>query len=50
MFTSRDRTPCRGAAQILDHTLAVILTERDTQTTLDRYAAVIAREATAWAT
>ena len=49
MFTGRDR-PCRGAAQILDHTLAVILTERDTETTLDRYAAVIAREATAWAT
>lgn len=48
MFTSPDR-PCRGAAQILDHTLAVILTERDTETTLDRYAAVIAREATAWA-
>ena len=49
MFTHRDQ-PCRGAAQILDHTLAVILTERDTQTTLDRYAAVIAREATTWAT
>jgi perosamine synthetase len=49
MFTDRDR-PCRGAAQILDHTLAVILTERDTETTLDRYAAVIAREAAAWAT
>ncbi|WP_433358835.1 aminotransferase class I/II-fold pyridoxal phosphate-dependent enzyme [Streptosporangium sp. CA-115845] len=49
MFTGRDR-PCRGAAQILDHMLAVILTERDTETTLDRYAAVIATEATAWAT
>jgi perosamine synthetase len=48
MFTSPDR-PCRGAAQILDHTLAVVLTERDTDATLDRYAAVIAREATAWA-
>ena len=49
MFTNRGR-PCRGAGQILDHTLAVILTERDTETTLDRYTAVIAREATAWAT
>ncbi|WP_433435383.1 DegT/DnrJ/EryC1/StrS family aminotransferase [Nonomuraea sp. CA-141351] len=49
MFTDRDR-PCRGAAQILDHMLAVILTERDTETTLDRYAAVITTEATAWAT
>ncbi|QIZ37941.1 DegT/DnrJ/EryC1/StrS aminotransferase family protein [Saccharopolyspora sp. ASAGF58] len=50
MFTSPDRTPCRGAAQILDHTLAVILTERDTDTALDHYAATIAREANAWAT
>jgi perosamine synthetase len=49
MFTSRGR-PCRGAAQILDHTLAVLLTERDTETTLDRYADVITREASAWAT
>jgi perosamine synthetase len=48
MFTSTHRR-CRGAAQILDHTLAVVLTERDTQTTLERYAAVIAREATTWA-
>jgi len=48
MFTSRGR-PCRGAADILDHTLAIILTERDTQTTLDRYAAVINQEAAAWA-
>jgi perosamine synthetase len=49
MFTSRGR-PCRGAAQILDHTLAVILTERETEAALDRYAAIITREATAWAT
>jgi perosamine synthetase len=48
MFTRQDQAPCRGAAQILDRTLAVILTERDTEATLDRYAAVIAREATAW--
>jgi len=49
MFTRPDRAPCRGAAQILDHTLAVILTEHDTEAALDRYAAVIAREARAWA-
>ena len=49
MFTRPDRTPCRGAAQILDHMLAVVLTERDTETTLDRYAAIITREASAWA-
>lgn len=48
MFTSPDR-PCHGAARILDHTLAVILTERDTETTIERYATIIAREATAWA-
>lgn len=42
------QTPCRGAAQILDRTLAVTLTERDTKDTLDHYAAVITREATAW--
>lgn len=49
MFTSPDRTPCRGAAEILDHTLAVILTERDTETALDDYADTLIREATAWA-
>ncbi|MBF8187813.1 aminotransferase class I/II-fold pyridoxal phosphate-dependent enzyme [Nonomuraea sp. K274] len=49
MFTDRDQ-PCRGAAQILDHTLAISLTERDTETTLDRYAATIAKEAAAWTT
>ncbi|MCE0536045.1 DegT/DnrJ/EryC1/StrS family aminotransferase [Kineosporia rhizophila] len=47
------RTPpgrlCRGAAEILEHTLAVILTERDTDTTLQQYADVIRREATTWA-
>lgn len=47
MFTDRDRS-CRGAAQILDHMLAVILTERDTEATLDRYAAVITAEASVW--
>ncbi|RMI46716.1 DegT/DnrJ/EryC1/StrS family aminotransferase [Streptomyces triticirhizae] len=48
MFTSADRAPCRGAAQILDHTLALIITERDDEAVLDRYAAIIAREAAAW--
>ncbi|MEV4830599.1 aminotransferase class I/II-fold pyridoxal phosphate-dependent enzyme [Micromonospora sp. NPDC049257] len=41
--------PCRGAAQILDHMLAVLITDRDTEATLDHYAAVITREATTWA-
>ncbi len=48
MFAGNGR-PCRGAADILDHTLAIILTERDAKATLDRYAAVINREAAAWA-
>ncbi|MEU6562613.1 DegT/DnrJ/EryC1/StrS family aminotransferase [Nocardia nova] len=44
----RARRPCPGAAQILDHTLAVVVTERDDEATLDRYADIIAREAAAW--
>lgn len=48
MFSPRGR-PCRGAARILDHTLAVLLTERDDEATLDHYAAIITREATTWA-
>ena len=48
MFTGGDRAPCRGAAQILDRTLAVVLAERDDEAVLDRYAAVITREAAAW--
>lgn len=49
MFTTPDRSPCRGAAQILDRTLAVILTGRDTSQDLGCYAAIIAREAGTWA-
>lgn len=48
MFASSDR-PCPGAAEVLDRTLALILTERDTEATLDRYADVIAQEASTWA-
>ncbi|MFJ9821175.1 DegT/DnrJ/EryC1/StrS family aminotransferase [Streptomyces sp. NPDC101151] len=48
MFASGDQAPCRGAAQILDHTLALVLTEHDDEAALDRYAAVITREAAAW--
>ncbi|MGW0867046.1 DegT/DnrJ/EryC1/StrS family aminotransferase [Streptomyces sp. NPDC002611] len=48
MFTGGDRAPCRGAAQILDRTLAIVLTERDEEAVLDRYAAVLTREADAW--
>ncbi|MEV4333622.1 DegT/DnrJ/EryC1/StrS family aminotransferase [Streptomyces sp. NPDC049597] len=48
MFTGGDRAPCRGAAEILDRTLAIVLTERDDEATLDRYAAAITREAAAW--
>ncbi|AXG80832.1 DegT/DnrJ/EryC1/StrS family aminotransferase [Streptomyces paludis] len=45
----RPEQPCRGTAEILDRTLAVVLTERDTQATLDHYADVIARATAAWA-
>jgi dTDP-4-amino-4,6-dideoxygalactose transaminase len=47
-FTSGDRAPCRGAAQVLDRTLALFLTEHDDEAVLNRYAAVITREAAAW--
>ncbi|MEV7872593.1 DegT/DnrJ/EryC1/StrS family aminotransferase [Streptomyces sp. NPDC088124] len=39
----RPQQPCRGAAEILNRTLAVVLAEGDTQATLDRYADIIAR-------
>ncbi|GAA1215123.1 hypothetical protein GCM10009665_01190 [Kitasatospora nipponensis] len=50
MFAGGNRKPCRGAAQILDRTLALVLTERDDEAALDDYAAVITREAAAWCT
>ncbi|MGV9269438.1 DegT/DnrJ/EryC1/StrS family aminotransferase [Kitasatospora sp. NPDC003701] len=50
MFTGADQKPCRGAAQILDRTLALVLTERDDEAALDHYAAVVTREAAAWCT
>ncbi len=50
MFSKLGQAPCRGAAQALDRTLAIILNERDTEEAIDRYAAVITREARAWAT
>ncbi|MFD3662846.1 DegT/DnrJ/EryC1/StrS family aminotransferase [Streptomyces sp. NPDC058659] len=45
----RPQQPCRGTAEILDRTLAVVLAEGDTQATLDNYADVVARAAAAWA-
>ncbi|MEU3355147.1 DegT/DnrJ/EryC1/StrS family aminotransferase [Streptomyces sp. NPDC037389] len=50
MFASGGRAVCRGAAQILDHTLALVLTEHDDEKVLDHYACVITREAAAWRT
>ncbi|MFD8666274.1 DegT/DnrJ/EryC1/StrS family aminotransferase [Streptomyces microflavus] len=41
----RPRQPCRGAAEILNRTLAVVLAEGDTQATLDRYADIVAQAA-----
>jgi perosamine synthetase len=49
MFTRPGQTPCHGTAQILDRTLAVILTERDTEAAVERFAAIITREASTWA-
>lgn len=49
-YAAPGQAPCRGAAQILDRTLAVILTEHDTAPTLDHYATLIAREAAIWTT
>lgn len=48
MLAAPGRDPCRGAAHILDHTLAVVLTEHDTEATIDRYAALIVQEARTW--
>ncbi|WP_331750967.1 DegT/DnrJ/EryC1/StrS family aminotransferase (plasmid) [Streptomyces globisporus] len=47
MFTT-GRAPCPGTARILDRTLAIVLTERDDEHVLERYAATITREAAAW--
>ncbi|MBC9718431.1 DegT/DnrJ/EryC1/StrS family aminotransferase [Streptomyces sp. TRM66268-LWL] len=47
MFRGLGR-PCRGAAHILDHTLAVILTEHDTDAVLDHYADTIVQAAASW--
>lgn len=44
----RPEQPCRGTAEILDHMLAVVLAEGDTQASLDHYADVVARAAAAW--
>lgn len=47
-FYSPQRPPCLGAARILDHTLAVVLTERDDEAVIDRYAATIVKESATW--
>uniref|UniRef100_A0AAU2K0I9 DegT/DnrJ/EryC1/StrS family aminotransferase n=1 Tax=Streptomyces sp. NBC_00049 TaxID=2903617 RepID=A0AAU2K0I9_9ACTN len=47
-FTTRDHPPCAGAALILDRTLAVVLDERDDEAVIDRYAAIITKEAATW--
>ncbi|MFJ6775338.1 DegT/DnrJ/EryC1/StrS family aminotransferase, partial [Kitasatospora sp. NPDC091257] len=48
MFAGGARPPCRGAAQILERTLAVVLTDRDDEAVLDRYATVITRASSEW--
>ncbi|MGW6388977.1 DegT/DnrJ/EryC1/StrS family aminotransferase [Streptomyces sp. NPDC055103] len=48
MLTPSNGPDCPGAAHILNHTLAVILTEHDDETRLEKYAAIITKEAAAW--
>ncbi|MFE4512660.1 DegT/DnrJ/EryC1/StrS family aminotransferase [Kitasatospora sp. NPDC056783] len=48
MFAAGARPPCRGAAQILERTLAVVLTDRDDEAVLDRYAAAITHAGSEW--
>ncbi|MFD8782549.1 DegT/DnrJ/EryC1/StrS family aminotransferase [Kitasatospora sp. NPDC059599] len=48
MFTAGAQPPCRGAAQILERTLAVVLTDRDDEEVLDRYAAAITSASATW--
>jgi perosamine synthetase len=48
MFAGSERAPCRGAAEILDRTLALVISEHDDEADLDRYADAITREAAAW--
>ncbi|MDD9380428.1 aminotransferase class I/II-fold pyridoxal phosphate-dependent enzyme [Streptomyces sp. ZAF1911] len=47
-FTARDHPPCPGAALILDRTLAVVLDQGDDEAVIDRYAAIITKEAATW--
>ncbi|MGY0466708.1 DegT/DnrJ/EryC1/StrS family aminotransferase [Kitasatospora sp. cg17-2] len=48
MFSGGARPPCRGAAQILERTLAVVLTDHNDEAVLDRYAAAITHASAAW--
>ncbi|MFG2918121.1 DegT/DnrJ/EryC1/StrS family aminotransferase [Kitasatospora sp. NPDC048298] len=48
MFAGGTLPPCRGAAQILERTLAVVLTDRDDEAVLDRYAAAITHTSAEW--
>ncbi|MEV0535899.1 aminotransferase class I/II-fold pyridoxal phosphate-dependent enzyme [Kitasatospora sp. NPDC050463] len=48
MFSGGARPPCRGAAQILERTLAIVLTDRDDEAGLDRYAAAITHASATW--
>ncbi|MEU7982881.1 aminotransferase class I/II-fold pyridoxal phosphate-dependent enzyme [Micromonospora sp. NPDC049081] len=43
-------SPCRQAATVIDRTLAVVLTDHDTEERINGYAQTISREASTWAT
>jgi dTDP-4-amino-4,6-dideoxygalactose transaminase len=48
MFASSDPAPCPNAARLIDHTLAVIVTDRDDNGRVASYAQTIIREAHRW--
>ena len=47
-FADPARPPCRNAAAVIDTTLAVVVTDHDTDQRITRYAETITREARQW--
>src|SRR5262249_42178405 len=47
-FTNRDHRPCPNAARFIDTTLAVVLTDHDSDERIREYAHTITREARQW--
>lgn len=49
MFALSDNSPCIGAREIIDTTLAIVLSESDDEKVLDRHVATITRAVAQWA-